>query len=363
MKALNNTEKISLRHAQIFSSVTGIKIKYIPAADSKQKSPCMCCGLSDCSETDHRDCDALNPTLFSAANAALGLIQLCSVGLAYIFVPVCDATKTIGVLISEPIVCHTDAKPSQQGKHNGLTPTCSAALLSKAAALLANLPHPLHTPEGAFSSLLSAFLTAAQDKDEDNAKQLLDEAVAVLMTATGDCFFSVQTGIIRLIFLLYECMENEDTLAARQLPFETLLPRLAAAKTIGELKSCLNAAADECMRVVFYKETLKHGVLLKDALALIHQNYCSPLTLTEAAGCAFVSPSYFSRIFKESTGYTFNGYIHHLRIEKAKELLTTTDMSLKQISLTVGYHSRSYFGKMFHRLTNITPAQYRSARK
>ncbi|MBR6728694.1 MAG: helix-turn-helix transcriptional regulator, partial [Clostridia bacterium] len=62
-------------------------------------------------------------------------------------------------------------------------------------------------------------------------------------------------------------------------------------------------------------------------------------------------------------GCSFNEYINHLRIEKAKALLLRPELALAQISSIVGYENRSYFGKIFKAKTGTTPAKYRQYHK
>lgn len=93
----------------------------------------------------------------------------------------------------------------------------------------------------------------------------------------------------------------------------------------------------------------------------LNNNYSSDISLEDAADLVFLSPNYFSRIFKQQTGENFIDYVVRLRIEKAKELLADTQYKTYEISSLVGYKSARYFSKIFKAFTGFTPSEYRNS--
>jgi AraC family transcriptional regulator len=83
------------------------------------------------------------------------------------------------------------------------------------------------------------------------------------------------------------------------------------------------------------------------------------LHLAELANLVQMSPYYFSRLFKQSIGVTVHQYVIQCRIEKAKQLLKTQDLSLTYISQQVGFHDQSHFSKTFCKIVGLTPKKYR----
>ncbi|MBQ3912069.1 MAG: AraC family transcriptional regulator [Lachnospiraceae bacterium] len=100
-----------------------------------------------------------------------------------------------------------------------------------------------------------------------------------------------------------------------------------------------------------------------DVAKYIATNCTSPLSLESVADTFFVNKCYLSRIFKEITGFTINEYINVHRIQKAQELLSSTDMSVTDIASECGYESLTYFEKVFKTYREITPLKYRSEYK
>ncbi len=68
---------------------------------------------------------------------------------------------------------------------------------------------------------------------------------------------------------------------------------------------------------------------------------------------------YFNRLIKKHTGHTFSAYVQNLRIERSKELLLTTDLSVREIALQLNYSCESYFYRQFKDAVGITPRQFR----
>jgi two-component system, response regulator YesN len=74
----------------------------------------------------------------------------------------------------------------------------------------------------------------------------------------------------------------------------------------------------------------------------------------------FVEKTYFSKLFKESTGRGFLEYLTEYRLAKARTLLKTTPLSITEIGRMVGYPNGKYFYTLFKKHTSLTPGDYRS---
>jgi len=95
------------------------------------------------------------------------------------------------------------------------------------------------------------------------------------------------------------------------------------------------------------------------AQEFIRKNYNLVLTLSDVAGAVYLSPNYFSTIFKEITGQNFSVYLNSIRIQEGKKLLRETDLPVKQIVQMVGFEDYNYFNRVFKKSVNLPPAMYR----
>lgn len=98
---------------------------------------------------------------------------------------------------------------------------------------------------------------------------------------------------------------------------------------------------------------------LKRIIEYIDENYHHPITLTNLAAQFHFNPSYLSAYFSTHRGIGLNEYLTQVRIEKAKELLKNSRISISEISDLVGYDNHSYFCKVFKKVTGLSPSKYR----
>ena len=90
----------------------------------------------------------------------------------------------------------------------------------------------------------------------------------------------------------------------------------------------------------------------------LNENYEKDVSLKKLSGLFHLNSSYVSFLIKNETGLTYSQYLTELRIGKAKELLTTTDLSLAEISEAVGFNDYFYFIKKFKREVGVTPGKF-----
>ena len=75
-----------------------------------------------------------------------------------------------------------------------------------------------------------------------------------------------------------------------------------------------------------------------------------------------MNANYLGQLFKRETGKTYSAYVTELRIEKAKEMLVSGDLSINEIAVTLGFNDYFYFLKTFKRVSGYTP-KYRHYQK
>ena len=132
-----------------------------------------------------------------------------------------------------------------------------------------------------------------------------------------------------------------------------------------------NANKDEMIEIVIsYIKNLTLDNVKQDyneivfkAKQLIKDNLQKELTVTGIAKELYLSPNYFSRLFKKVEGVGCNEYIITKRIALAKELLTTTTLRTGKIAMMVGYPDTNYFSLAFKKMVGITPTEFRKVEK
>lgn len=110
-------------------------------------------------------------------------------------------------------------------------------------------------------------------------------------------------------------------------------------------------------REVLLRETLIRR--METAANYITQHAGRELTLSQIAGQVYLSPQYFSAVFKRVYGMSPWEYLTIQRVERAKHLLKTTDASILDIAVQCGFNNSANFNKLFKKYTHTTPTHYR----
>ena len=91
----------------------------------------------------------------------------------------------------------------------------------------------------------------------------------------------------------------------------------------------------------------------------IRSHYTSELSMQDVAKAMNYSEAYFCKLFKQCFKVNFSAWLNEFRVEKAKEMLRDTRLSVREISLACGYTDANYFARVFKRITGKTPSEYR----
>lgn len=95
------------------------------------------------------------------------------------------------------------------------------------------------------------------------------------------------------------------------------------------------------------------------ATKYIYKNFQKPLTLEEVASIASLSPTYFSKKFKATTGMGFKEYLNFVRLKHAQAALLTTNNTITDIALEYGFNDSNYFKDLFKKVYGKSPREFR----
>lgn len=102
-----------------------------------------------------------------------------------------------------------------------------------------------------------------------------------------------------------------------------------------------------------------HDSKMKKALRYIDAHLSDELRLEDVASHIYLSPYYFSKLFKKYQGIGFNAWVNQQRMASARELLCHSDWSIASIARNLGFSQTSYFCKVFRQTYQVTPQAYR----
>ncbi|MBD2100411.1 helix-turn-helix domain-containing protein [Leptolyngbya sp. FACHB-261] len=99
--------------------------------------------------------------------------------------------------------------------------------------------------------------------------------------------------------------------------------------------------------------------LSQQAIDYIHTHLDRDLSLAGIAKVINISPTYFASLFKSAMGISSYQYVIQQRVERAKLMLSKTDLTIAEIASQVGFSSQSHLTQQFKRFTETTPKQVR----
>ncbi|MGF6990276.1 two-component system response regulator YesN [Lachnospiraceae bacterium PM6-15] len=167
-------------------------------------------------------------------------------------------------------------------------------------------------------------------------------------------------SVLNIITGAYRIENSEVFSVNGQSPLKLLF----MCESVSEMEALLSEVVHIICNYVREKQHSPTTQLTGQILNYIKKNYRDEeLTLSSVAEHFCLTSSYLSVFFKNNVGETFLNYLTHLRMEKAKELMRTTNDAIVDISVKVGYSSANTFTRAFKKLEHITPSQYRDSNR
>ncbi|NLL71328.1 MAG: helix-turn-helix transcriptional regulator, partial [Epulopiscium sp.] len=111
---------------------------------------------------------------------------------------------------------------------------------------------------------------------------------------------------------------------------------------------------DHCVQETEKRE----DTMIDEMIGFIHEHYDTDLSLTDIAEQFNLSSGYVGILFKKSTGENFKDYLNIYKVQKAKEILETEDIKIKDLAQRVGCNTTNTFIRMFKKYVGISPGQY-----
>ncbi len=136
-----------------------------------------------------------------------------------------------------------------------------------------------------------------------------------------------------------------------------------ATKFLNILNSLAHAPRRKLVSNMYESEILIHrskSRRISKVCRWIEENISHKITLSDAARLVNMSDSAFSHFFKRQTSISFITYVNNLRVAKACELLTNTQLSASEICYDCGFNNKSNFIRIFTKRKGMTPIEYRN---
>ncbi|MDF1567808.1 MAG: AraC family transcriptional regulator [Spirochaetaceae bacterium] len=196
--------------------------------------------------------------------------------------------------------------------------------------------------------------------DKAESAALLNELLGSLYFSTGADLDTMKVRTRELVVLLSRAAldggADPESVFGLNLSAHDEISRF---RTLDQLSHWLGGVLQKYVSYVFDVQAVRHRDVILKAMSFIRRHFTDKVSLEDVASEVSLSPTYFSRLFKEESGQSFKSYLNDLRIGEAKNLLRETDLQLIDVASTVGFEDQSYFSRVFRNIVGISPGRYR----
>lgn len=169
-----------------------------------------------------------------------------------------------------------------------------------------------------------------------------------------DIAFILVTGYSEFEYAKQAILLNAVDYCLKPIEEDTIIKALLKAQKACDNKKLLSALENKENKS--NESSSKTYKMVKD---YIHENFKDNITLNEIADFFHYNPAYISMLIKKESGKNFITYLNELKINYACELLDKTDLSINEISNMCGFENYFYFARLFKKIKNVTPTEYK----
>jgi len=194
---------------------------------------------------------------------------------------------------------------------------------------------------------------------QDEIRNTAAEFFTVLHSAKCErktLYLHIQNCVLSILITLEEWETVEEGELSDKAEF---INSLDTCRHLSDIQEKFTSFCLECAEIIARKRDSSNQTIAVAAQDYIEKNYRNPdLNLNMLCDYLSLSVSYFSMVFKNSTGETFVEALTRTRIEKAKKILEGTNAKAYEAATQVGYNDPHYFGTTFKKFTGMTPMEY-----
>ncbi len=216
-------------------------------------------------------------------------------------------------------------------------------------------------PDSVFlrGSQKTALMHAFECMDRERIGLYISEFFTLLDTSppyAPDVWYSLCDEITRL-FISY--LAKADPFLGQKTDLSALRHCTKKCFSTQDFPLVLTKCMDTLLKEITAEKSQEPNGPIALSLDYIHRNYNQTLRLSDVASYVYLTPQYFSELFKKEVGQNFIDYLANYRIEIAKQYLITPGEKIKDIGAKVGYTDSKSFSQVFKKHVGLTPQEYR----
>ncbi|MDP4181761.1 MAG: AraC family transcriptional regulator [Bacillota bacterium] len=206
------------------------------------------------------------------------------------------------------------------------------------------------------------FIKTLIEADKEKAQFQLELLLKLIRNSNPGKLEKIYASYMQIIYIIVKFINEKcyDTVEVfgENLDFYDIIAKF---ETQEEINEWIKDITDIVVSFLKEKRDVKVNRAILRVQEFIRNNYNNDLTLKMASDYVGLSESHLSNIFAKKTGQTFTDYLTYVRIEKAKELLETTNLKVYEVGVSVGYANVEHFSRVFKKLTGLSPNIYKNS--
>lgn len=176
----------------------------------------------------------------------------------------------------------------------------------------------------------------------------------------GNNVNELKSGLIRLVVMLFSIPDSGGP-EGESYAGSGYIKEFMSLRDRKQVKAWMKNAIRKISGAMPERRKKELSPAVRIAVDYIAQNYTKNITLEDVSSAVKISPTYFSKMFKEEVGSTFIDYLTMMRIGQAKRLIRDGSLENKEICDVIGYSDPNYFSRVFKKIVGVTPTEYRSS--
>ncbi|KNY25404.1 helix-turn-helix domain-containing protein [Pseudobacteroides cellulosolvens] len=206
------------------------------------------------------------------------------------------------------------------------------------------------------------FIRTLIEADKEKAQYELEVLLKLIRNSDPGRLDKIYASYMEIIYIIIKFINEKcyDTVEVfgQNLDFYDIIAKF---ETQEEINEWIKDITDIVVSYLKEKRDVKVNRAILRVQEFIRNNYHNDLTLKMASDFVGLSESHLSNIFTKKTGQTFTDYLTSVRIEKAKELLETTNLKVYEVGVSIGYANVEHFSRVFKKFTGLSPNNYKNS--
>ena len=196
----------------------------------------------------------------------------------------------------------------------------------------------------------------------ERIRSLDEDCIIIFLTAYDEFSYAKRAIVIRALDYLLKPCEEDELVAVMEEAMRLTDKRLNVSGVPSPGVPSLDIRREEHAEAMPRDDG--DGRLAQVAETIreyIRNNYMKEISMQDAARMMNYSDAYFCKLFKQCFDQNFTSYLTGFRVNEAKKLLKDRSISVKDVSMQVGYYDSNYFAKVSKRVTGVIPSEYRDS--